>query len=181
MSSNENKLEKYGFAAKSPAYLTDIGFDPYKKIGRDWFLVTAGTEQGYNTMTASWGFAGVMWNKNTFTTVIRPQRYTKKFIDKADSFTVCFFDESERSALSFCGSHSGRDCDKAAETGLTPVFFDDVTAFEQARLIIVCDKTYVQTMSGEGFKDKDLDSANYAAGDYHTQYIGIIKKVYVRE
>lgn len=70
--------------------LDAIDFNPYKKIGKEWFLVTAGDESGWNTMTASWGFAGVMWGKNTFTTVIRPQRYTKEFIDKAEYFTISF-------------------------------------------------------------------------------------------
>ena len=80
--------------------LDAIDFNPYKKIGKEWFLVTAGDESGWNTMTASWGFAGVMWGKNTFTTVIRPQRYTKEFIDKAEYFTISFFKEEYKKALS---------------------------------------------------------------------------------
>ena len=115
-------VEKYGFKEVEPQALGDMEFNPYKKIDKEWFLVTAGDESGYNTMTASWGFAGIMWGKQTFTTVIRPQRYTKSFIDKSDTFTICFFDESERKALQFCGSHSGKDHDKAAEPGLVPVF-----------------------------------------------------------
>ena len=35
--------------------LDAIDFNPYKKIGKEWFLVTAGDESGWNTMTASWG------------------------------------------------------------------------------------------------------------------------------
>ena len=33
--------------------LDAIDFNPYKKIGKEWFLVTAGDESGWNTMTAS--------------------------------------------------------------------------------------------------------------------------------
>ena len=172
--------EKYGFREISPSDLKDTGFNPYQKIDKEWFLVTAGDENGWNTMTASWGFAGIMWGKQTFTTVIRPQRYTKEFLDKADTFTISFFDESERKALSFCGSHSGRDCDKAAETGLVPVFTDGTAAFEQAKLVLVCEKAYVQQMTADSFIDKSLVDANYASGDFHYQYIGIIKKVYVK-
>ena len=36
--------------------LDAIDFNPYKKIGKEWFLVTAGDESGWNTMTASWVF-----------------------------------------------------------------------------------------------------------------------------
>ena len=76
--------EKYGFKEVAPSELHTMGFDPYKMIDKDWFLVTAGTGNSWNTMTASWGFAGIMWGKQTFTTVIRPQRYTKEFLDKGN-------------------------------------------------------------------------------------------------
>ena len=59
-----------GFKEVAADKLDTLDFNPYKKIGKEWFLVTAGDESGWNTMTASWGFAGVMWGKNTFTTVI---------------------------------------------------------------------------------------------------------------
>ncbi|WP_295154714.1 flavin reductase [uncultured Ruminococcus sp.] len=172
--------EKYGFKELEPSALVEKDFNPFKKIDKEWFLVTAGDENGWNTMTASWGFAGIMWGRQTFTTVIRPQRHTKVFIDKADTFTICFFDESERKALAFCGSHSGRDCNKAEETGLVPVFTDGTTAFEQAKLVLVCEKAYVQQMNAESFINKDICEANYASGDFHYQYIGVIKKVYVK-
>lgn len=173
-------VEKYGFKEKGSEALYDMQFNPFKKIDKEWFLVAAGDENGWNTMTASWGFAGIMWGKQTFTTVIRPQRYTKEFLDKSNTFTICFFDESERKALAFCGSHSGRDCDKAKETGLVPVFTDGTTAFEQAKLVLVCEKAFVQQMDAESFVDKSIIDANYASGDYHYQYIGIIKKIYFK-
>ena len=73
--------------------VNDLSFNPWNKIGKEWFLLTSGDENGYNTMTASWGFMGIMWRKNTFTTVVRPTRYTYEFIEKNDLFTVSFFDE----------------------------------------------------------------------------------------
>lgn len=176
----EKRPEELGFKVVEPAKLADMDFNPFKKINNEWFLVTAGDENGWNTMTASWGFAGIIWGKQTFTTVIRPQRYTKEFLDKADSFTICFFKEDQKKALAFCGSHSGRDCDKAAETGLMPLFFDGVTAFEQADMILVCDKTYVQQMTKEAFREDSIPNNDYSIGDYHYQYIGVIKQVYVK-
>lgn len=176
----KKRLEELGFKEAEPSKLSELSFNPYQKINNEWFLVTAGDEKGWNTMTASWGFAGIMWGKQTFTTVIRPQRYTKEFLDKSDSFTISFFKEDQRKALAFCGSHSGRDCDKAKETGLTPVFFDDVTAFEQADMILVCDKTYVQAMTRDGFKEDTIPNNDYASGDYHVQYIGVVKQVFIK-
>lgn len=176
----KKRPEDLGFKALEPSKLAQIEFNPYQKISNEWFLVTAGDDSGWNTMTASWGFAGIMWGKQTFTTVIRPQRYTKEFIDKSNEFTICFFKENYKKALAFCGSHSGRDCDKAKETGLTPFFFDGVTAFEQADMVLVCEKAYVQAMDNDCFVNKALAEENYAAGDYHCQYIGVVKEVYVK-
>ena len=63
----------------------ELPFNPFTKIGSEWMLITAGTEEKYNTMTASWGGAGVLWNKNVVTCYIRPQRYTKEFVDANDN------------------------------------------------------------------------------------------------
>ncbi|WP_028509088.1 flavin reductase [Ruminococcus sp. NK3A76] len=157
-----------------------IGFDPFVRIGAQWMLVTAGDESGFNTMTASWGFAGVMWGKPCVETVIRPQRYTKEFLDKSEYFTLSFFPETNRKDLAVCGRISGRDEDKLAQTSLTPVFTDGTVTFEQAELVLVCKKLYVQQLSSDCFTERDLDGANYAAGDYHHAYIAEIVKAYVK-
>ncbi len=167
-----------GFAALSEQELKAPGFDPIKLIGADWMLVTAGSEQAFNTMTASWGFMGVMWNKPCAITVLRPQRYTKEFIDREEFFTLSFFSPEYKSALSFCGSRSGRDVDKAAETGLTPVKAGESVAFEEASLVLVCRKLYARPMAAEGFIDKSIIDSAYQAGDYHTEYIGEIVAAY---
>lgn len=173
-----NDIMKYGFSKISPEDLINENVNPFKLIGKDWMLVTAGNENGWNTMTASWGFMGVMWGKNVATTVVRPQRYTKEFIDDSDYFTLSFFDDNDKSALSYCGSHSGRDVDKAKETGLDPIFIHNTTSFKQAKMIIVCKKMYAQEMTADSFIDKSADEKWYADKDYHVQYIGEIVAVY---
>ena len=81
-----------------------LSLNPFTLIGKDWALLTAGDETGFNPMTVSWGNMGVMWNKNIVTVYVRPQRYTKEFIDRSDKFTLSFFEESMRPALKLCGS-----------------------------------------------------------------------------
>jgi flavin reductase (DIM6/NTAB) family NADH-FMN oxidoreductase RutF len=154
----------------TPDQITD---NTFKLIGSDWMLVTAGAPESYNTMTASWGGFGVLWNKNICWCVIRPHRYTYQFIEKADNFTLSFFDEKYRGALDLCGSKSGRDTDKAAATGLTPVMgmLPKTTAFAQARLIIECRKIYFQDIDPEHFLDPSIDR-NYPQKDYHRMYVG---------
>ncbi len=154
----------------------DIKENPVELIDGDWGLLTAGSENGWNTMTVSWGAIGELWNRDVAIVFVRPQRYTKEFIDSNEYFTLCFFEEEYRKALQLCGTKSGRDIDKAAETGLTPVFSDKTTYFEQAKLVLICKKIACQDMDPKGFIDKSIEN-NYKNGDYHTTYIGEIVKV----
>ena len=97
--------------------IEDLTFNPFTKIGKEWMLITAGNEEKHNTMTASWGGVGIMWGMNVATAYIRPQRYTKGFVDAEDMYTLSFFQEEYRKALNLCGTKSGRDCDKDKEAG----------------------------------------------------------------
>ncbi len=173
-------ITELGFKKLDPS---DLGkdFDVFTKIGSEWMLVTAGTPESFNTMTASWGFAGIMWNKPCVITAIRPQRYTKEFIDREGSFTLSFYPADMRKALAFCGSNSGRDVDKCEKTGLTPMLAEGSVAFEQASRVLVCRKLYAQEMSGEGFFDKSIVSEQYSRDDYHTAYYGEIIAAYVKQ
>lgn len=153
----------------------DIADNPFKLIGKDWGLVTSGTENDFNTMTISWGGVGIMWNKPVVYTFIRPQRHTFGYLEKNDRFTVSFFDEEYRKALTFCGTKSGRDHDKPSETGLAPLFTEDgVPYFEQARLVLVCKKLYAQDMNEQSVIDGDTVLKNYTGDDWHRMYIGEI-------
>ena len=156
-----------------------LGFNSWDKIGKEWFLLTSGDEKGFNTMTASWGFSGVMWNRNVFTAVVRPTRFTYGFMEKNQFFTASFFDEKYREALGFCGSHSGKDCDKCAETGLTPEFLDGTTGFKEAKLILVCRKIYSQDMD-VSLMAEDVRPAN-GSDPIHKQFMGEIIKAYINE
>ena len=71
-------------------------------------------------MTASWGGVGVLWNRPVVFAFIRPERYTREFIDAKNEFTITFLGTEYRKAHSICGSKSGREIDKVAATGLTP-------------------------------------------------------------
>ena len=70
--------------------VSEMEFNPFDKISKQWMLVTAGDKDSSNTMTASWGGVGIMWGKPVATVYIRPQRYTKEFIDKNEYFTLSF-------------------------------------------------------------------------------------------
>ena len=158
-----------------------LSMNPMTLIGNDWMLITAGTkENGYNTMTASWGHLGHLWNKHTSVCYVRPQRYTKEFVDREELYTLCFF-PGYKKELSYLGTKSGRDEDKVANAGLTPVFGEGYTYFEEAKLVLVCRKLYRAPLVEEGFLDKTVLEKNYPQRDLHDMYVGEIVKALIAD
>ena len=128
-----------------------LDFNPFSAIGDRWMLITAGTPDHCNTMTASWGGLGVLWNAPSATCYIRPQRYTKEFVDREAYFTLAFFGEE-------CGA----------------------PYFEEAELVLVCRKRFVQPMDPDNIP-QDVKERFYPEKDYHVMYIGEIAEVLVRD
>jgi flavin reductase (DIM6/NTAB) family NADH-FMN oxidoreductase RutF len=155
---------------------------PFDRIGKGWMLITAAeniekNKGNWNTMTASWGGLGVLWARNVAFVFVRPSRHTYGFLNNAGIFTLSFFDEAQRSALALCGEKSGRDIDKAAAAGLTPVVFGDgpaagAVSFKEARDILFCKKIYTQDIDPAFFLDPVSIEENYHGKDYHRLYIG---------
>ena len=162
------------FSVTDPKSL-NINF--FEAIDKQWMLITAGNNEKFNTMTASWGGTGILWNKNVVFTFIRESRYTLGFVDDNDYFTLSFFGGNMKKELAFCGSHSGRDTDKIKETGLVPIFDENAPYFEQAELVLVCKKLYRQKLTEDSFIDKSLIDAQYSNNDWHYAFVGEIVKV----
>jgi flavin reductase (DIM6/NTAB) family NADH-FMN oxidoreductase RutF len=145
-----------------------------------WFLLTSGDFAAghYNTMTVSWGAFGCMWGRPFAQVVVRPHRYTFEFIETYPTFTLCAFSRDQRKALNLLGVKSGRDGDKIAQAGLTPLASAQVAApvFAEAELAIECRKLYWQDFDPAHFLDPALDK-NYPRQDYHRVYYGEILAV----
>jgi len=153
---------------------SEIPGNAIQQIGYDWMLITAGEKDNFNTMTAAWGGLGFLWKEPMATIFIRPQRYTYEFTEKYENFSLCFFGESQREALKICGTKSGRDIDKMAATGLTPLVSGlGNVYFEEALLVIECKKVYFDDINPANFLDPRPDK-NYPKKDYHRMYIGFI-------
>lgn len=163
----------------SVSELKDNMFDA---IGKEWMLVTAGTPEKFNMMTASWGGTGILWGKPVAFIFIRPERYTYEFIEKGDTLTLSFLGEAHRDIHKICGSQSGRDIDKVAASGLKPYVTENGNiAYEQARLILECKKLYADFIDADNFVDKLLISRWYGEGHrgFHKMYILEIQNVLV--
>ncbi len=160
-----------------------LQLNPAELIGRQWMLITAGTEESFNTMTASWGGLGFLWNRPVAFVFVRPNRYTATFIDAQTAFTLSFMPEKYRNDLLFCGRNSGRDVDKMAATALQPhVTENGLVAMADADLVLECRKMAVATM-------KEADFVNFAevspqwydpTNPLHKVYICEITTTYVR-
>ena len=156
--------------------------NPFQLIGKDWMLVTAKNGDRINTMTASWGGMGVMWNKNVAVTVLRPQRCTRKFIDATDRFSLSFYDESCRKDMTYVGRHSGNDDpDKIDKTDFTPAEIDGVPYFKEAKIVLVCKKMAKSKFDPSDFIDETITDAWYPQKDFHYIYYGAIEKVLISD
>lgn len=157
----------------------------WKLIGDDWMLITAGALESWNTMTASWGGFGRLWNMDVVFAFVRPTRYTHSFMEKSEGFTLSFFGRERHEALAVCGATSGRDTDKAAAAGITPRAFASTAAparvsFAEARLVLSCRKVHAQDLDPAGFIDPTI-APNYAAHDWHRIYVGAIEAAWTGE
>ena len=157
--------------------------DAFKLIGNEWMLVTAGTENKFNTMTASWGGVGILWNKPVAFLFIRPERYTHDFIEENERVTLSFYGEEYRKALQICGTKSGRNTDKVKECGITPLKLESgAMTFAESRLTLDCRKLFKTEMTEANFIDRTIIDKQYGAhGGWHTVYVVEIEDVYTTE
>ncbi len=131
------------------------------------------------------GRLGILWNRSVCFCVIRPQRYTFEFMEKADAFSLSFFDAEYRAALDYCGTHSGRTVDKVKACGLTPSELEiagtttNAVTFAEARLVLACKKIYYHDLDPAHFIDPSIANV-YPSRDYHRMYIGEIVHCFVR-
>jgi flavin reductase (DIM6/NTAB) family NADH-FMN oxidoreductase RutF len=153
----------------------------FRLLDKDWMLITAGKTDRFNMMTASWGGFGILWNQPVSYIFVRPTRYTYKFIEENESFTLNFFGPGYRKILNFCGSRSGREVDKINMPGLTPVESDTGSIyFSEARIVMECRKIYFHDIKSENFIDLKIES-HYPKKDYHRMYIGKIENIWIMD
>lgn len=160
--------------------IKNLEMNPFTSIGKDWMLITADAQDRVNTMTASWGGVGVLWGENIVHAYIRPQRYTKLFVDNNDCFSLSFFNGYKKE-LGVLGSVSGKDSNKIQDVDFRVTYLDGVPTFEEASVVFIVEKVYEDTIKPECFLDSNLDNKWYPEKDYHTHYIARIKEIYINK
>lgn len=149
------------------------------KLLSEWTLITSGSET-VNTMTASWGGLGALWEQPIAFCFINPTRYSISTMDDGDVYTISFYTEAYKDALRYCGSNSGRNGDKIKGSGLTPLKTPSgATAFSEAWMIIECKKILAQPISADAVVDKDM-AKRWSKDGYHKMYVGQILNVWIK-
>ncbi len=158
----------------------DLDEGPYNFSGKS-MLITAAKDTKANTMTASWGGVGYLWNRRVVFIFVRDSRYTREFLDASDEFSLSFFNTNAyRGALKYLGAVSGRDEDKIANARFNLGYDDGIPYIEEADNVITCKVLYRQEFENGCFVDRGIVDESYKDGDYHIMYVGEIKKVMIR-
>lgn len=153
----------------------------FERIGRDWMLISASDGERENTMTASWGGIGIVWNQPVAVCLIRPERFTYPIADRAERLSLAFLPDGYRDALKFCGRESGRDHpDKFAAAGLTVAHEGEVPYPAEADTVLICRKLYADDLRAERFLDPGILPACYRDGGLHRVFVCRIEKVLKR-
>ena len=150
----------------------------YQAFGTQYALLTAGNRDCCNTMTIGWCQLGWLWNQPVCTVYVRPERYTYEFTEKHDYFTVSVMPLEAKQTMAFCGSKSGRDVDKVKECSLTLCYGkEDAPFFDEAELVLVCKKIYMQDLEPDGVLEDEKILPFYGKnGGWHRMYVGRVEE-----
>jgi flavin reductase (DIM6/NTAB) family NADH-FMN oxidoreductase RutF len=134
-----------------------------------------------NPMTIGWGSVGSVWGRPIFIVLVRPSRYTFKFMEEAKEFTVNVLADRYKGEITLCGTKSGREVNKIEACRFT---------LEKGRLVGAphigeADVYYeCRTVHKTSVINADLEvgivKEYYPKGDYHRVYFGEILGAYRR-
>jgi flavin reductase (DIM6/NTAB) family NADH-FMN oxidoreductase RutF len=169
-----------------PIEAKDIPGDVFTHVGTDYTIITAGDPEHYNSMVASWGGWGILFNRPSTWCFLRSSRYTLELIRKEQAYTMTYFDEAYKEDILLFGSKSGRDTDKMKESKLTSVQTPaGNTTYKEARLILECKLIEVTTVSPGDFYTEEgrqfITDAHAETNDYHKIVFGEITAVWLRK
>ena len=157
----------------------NIDVNAVKLFANDWMLLSAGKDTSMNMMTIAWGALGELWGKPIVTVYVSTDRYTYKFLEENEYFTVTAFPEQFRDKLQYIGSVSGRDEDKVKGSGLTPEFTKlGNPIYKEANLAIECKKIYAEQLKKELMPLEQRQWYDEKKLGVHMMYIGEIVNVW---
>jgi flavin reductase (DIM6/NTAB) family NADH-FMN oxidoreductase RutF len=181
----ENAKDKTFEELFVPIQPRDIPDNVFRLVGEDFTVITAGALDDYNSMTASYGGWGVLFNSPSAWCFLRANRYTLEYIRREKKYTMTYFDAAYRDQVMLFGSSSGRDSDKMKRHSLTAAITPGGSiAYKESRLIIECELTGINTVHPDDYHAEEGKSfvadAFVEAKDYHKLVFGKITGAWIR-
>ena len=175
--------QRFNYQYKSVS-ADDFDENIFNLVSKDWTVITAGEQP--NSMVASWGGVGIMFNKPVTWCFLRANRYTLEKIKETGIYTMCYFPEQHKGDIMAFGTKSGRNTDKMAQTKLTPMTTPEgAPAYKEAKIIIECKLIAAPTVSKDEFyteEGKEFLQGGYdEAKDWHKLVYGEITNIYIKE
>jgi flavin reductase (DIM6/NTAB) family NADH-FMN oxidoreductase RutF len=169
-----------------PITAVEMTGNVFKLVGQDFTVITAGTEADYNSMTASWGGWGILFEEPVTWCFLRANRYTLEYMKKSETYTMTYFDDQYKDQVMLFGTKSGRDTDKMKEHKLTPVLTPSGNmAYKEAKLIIECALGEVTSVHPDDFYAEKgrtfVEDAYEEVNDYHKLIFGKITMIWVKK
>jgi flavin reductase (DIM6/NTAB) family NADH-FMN oxidoreductase RutF len=164
----------------------EIPDNVFTLVGKDYYVITAGKIDHYNSMTGSGGGMGMLFMKPCTWCVLRSDRYTLELIEKEQCYTMSYFPEEHKQQMILLGSNSGRDTDKMKDITLSSIQTPSGTiTFKEARLILECRLTEITTPNPSDFYSPEakeyITEAYKEASDYRKYVFGEITHVWVKK
>lgn len=134
-----------------------------------------------NIITVAWA-GTVCTNPPMVSISVRPSRYSYQILEETGEFVINLTNESLVKACDYCGVVSGRDVDKFAKTGLTPIPMEHVHAMgiEESPVNMECKITekrelgshtmFIAEVVGVTVDDQYMDET----GKFHINESGLV-------
>ena len=142
-------------------------------------MCSIGADGKPNVMTIGWITGGAIWSKPILTVLVRPSRFTYSRLNEVAEFTVNVLPPAMAPVAEVCGTVSGRDADKFAQTGLKPMPGQQVRVpvIEQAVVHYECRVVHTNEVIPTNLAAAIRTSA-YRNGDFHRIYFGEVLAAY---
>lgn len=154
----------------------------FDQLSKGVFMTTK-VKDKVNTMTIAWGGINIVWNKTVFVAYVRETRDTYQMLEHTDEFTISVPSfNTLKKELAYCGTKSGRDCDKIKDCALnignsrkisTPILSDCFLHYE-------CKVIYRQKEDPKNIPVEVLEK-QYPNNDFHVIFYGEIVDSYIIE
>ena len=163
-----------------PVNPEEIETGPYKFVGEK-ILITAADGSKVNTMCATWGGVGYIWDKRVTFVFARKGRYTSELINASGAYSISFMNQEKyRGTLKYLQMVSGRDEDKIANSRLNINYDNGIPFIDEAREIITCKVLYQREFDEDALIDDEIKKKFYSEGSYHILFIGEVKNILLR-